>query len=370
MLKNFEQKYSTLWMLVLLFHQTYAVINRTVATTLVGDSPVNIAITPDNRFGYVANNNDDGIPGGDTVSVIDLKTNKVIKTISDPSFNQVYTVTINEQGSKAYITNSNSNSISIIDIATNTVVGVITGFDGPSGMAIMPNGRIAYVNNYGGSDGVGSGNGTTVRVVDLETNTIIGPAIVVGLAPAALAITPDGAFVYVINYTTGNPHTGQIAVIDTKNNTVIQTIHGLFGPYAIVITSDGNYAYISNFGSNNFSPIGKTVSVLDLKTNKIITNIDIGTQPAGIALSPNGAVIYVAIFNTLYLGANFTNLTAGIGIVRVINTKNNQLLSQKILVGSSPAGITISPNGKRAYVCNYGSNNVTVLDIDDSMWLF
>ena len=31
--------------------------NRVIATIAVGDNPAGIAITPDNRFAYVANNN-------------------------------------------------------------------------------------------------------------------------------------------------------------------------------------------------------------------------------------------------------------------------------------------------------------------------
>src|SRR5271165_6670538 len=113
--------------------------NTVVATIPVGDTPAGLAVTPNNLFAYVANNNNDGIPGGDTVSVLNLKNNTVEQTISDSSFNQPYTVTINAAGTKAYVTNSNSTTVTVIDIATNTVTGTIGGFDGPSGMAIAPN---------------------------------------------------------------------------------------------------------------------------------------------------------------------------------------------------------------------------------------
>lgn len=342
---------------------------RVVATIPVGDSPAGIAITPDNRFAYVANNNNDSLPNGNTVSVIDLKSNIVVTTISDVSFNEPYTVTINKAGSIAYVTNSNGTTITLISTATNQVIGTITGFDGPSGMVITPDGTRAYVNNYGGPSGVGSGNATTVRVVDLNTNTIIGPAITVGLAPASLAISPDGAFVYVINYVDGNPGTGTISIIRTSDNTVIGTIPGFSGPFAIAINHCGTRAYVTNFGSNNFSPVGTTVSVVDLKSNRINATVELGTQPSGIALTPNGRFAYVTIYNTLYLGPNFTNLTAGQGTVRIIDTCTNKALCPVIVVGSSPANIAISSNGRRAYVSNYTSDSVSVIDITDNAWL-
>lgn len=342
---------------------------RVIATIPVGDTPAAAAITPDDKYVYVANNNNDGISGGDTVSVISVETNKVIKTISDASFNQPYTVTINKAGTIAYITNSNSTTISIIDIATNTVTGTITGFDGPSGMVITPDGKTAYVNNYGSPSGVGSGNATTVRVVDLTTNAITGSAITVDLAPASLAITPDGAFVYVINYVDGNPGTGTISVIRTSDNTVIKTIKGFSGPFAIAITPDGSFAYVTNFGSNNFSPVGTTVSAVNLSSNSISATIKLGTQPSGIAITPNGRFAYATNYNTLYLGANFTDLTPGIGTVNVIDICTNTVLCPEIIVGSSPAAVAITSDGKLAYIPNYSSNNVSVVCIEDKMWL-
>jgi YVTN family beta-propeller protein len=343
--------------------------NRIIATINVGENPSSLSITPDNHFAYVANNNDNNIPGAHTVSVLNLTTNTLEQTISDSSFNQPYTVTINAAGTKTYITNSNGTTISIIDIATNTVSGLISGFDGPSGMVISPNGTTAYVNNYGGPSGVGSGNGTTVRVVDLTTNTIVGTPILVGLAPASLAITPNGAFVYVINYVDGNPGTGTISIIQTSTNTVVGTIPGFSGPFSIVISADGNRAYVTNFGSNNFSPVGNTVSVVDLNTNTICKTITVGTQPSGIALTPDGRFAYVTNYNTLYLGPDFTDLTPGKGTVNIIDLCTNKVLCPVLVTGPSPAAIAILSDGTRAYVANYGSNNVSVFTIVDRMWL-
>lgn len=356
-------------LLFISFYKSYAGTDRVITNISVGNSPAGLAVTPDNRFIYVANNNNDGIPGGNTVSVIDAATNTVIKTISHSSFNEPYTITINSKGTKVYVTNSNSTTISIIDTSTNTVIGIIDGFDGPSGMAITPNGDTAYVNNYGGPSGVGSGNGTTVRVVDLNTNSIVGAPITVDLAPAALAITPSGKFVYVINYVNGNPGTGTTNIIQTSTNTVVGTITGFSGPFSIAITPNGKFAYVTNFGSNNFSPFGTTVSVIDLQTNKIIKTIKLGTQPSGVAITPDGRFVYVSNYNTLYLGPNFTKLTPGIGIVNIIEVCTNKVLCPIIIVGQSPANIAISPNGKLAYVSNYSSDNVSVVDIVDRMWI-
>lgn len=357
--KFFFSLCSTLLLLISVYSYA-APANTVVATVNVGVTPAGLAVTPNNQFVYVANNNNYGITGSDSVTVINASTNLPVATITDASFNQPYTVTINASGTTAYVTNSNSTTISMINTATNTVTGIITGFDGPSGMVINPSGTTAYVNNYGSPAGVGSGNGTTVSVVNLLTNTIT-DTITVGLAPASLAITPNGAFVYVINYENGNTGTGTISVIQTSNNTVVDTITGLSGPFAIAITPNGNFAYVTNFGSNNFAPYGTTVSVVNLNNNTITATIPVGIQPSGIAITPDGNYAYVSNYNTLYAGPSFTDLTAGQGTVNIIATATNTVIPPTIAVDQSPDAIAISPNGQYAYVSNFASNTVSVI---------
>lgn len=337
-------------------------LNKVIATIQVGQNPTGIAITPDNLFAYVANENDNEVVGADTVSIIDLTTNTVIQTLSDNSFNGPFTVTMNKAGTKAYVTNTGSTTVSIIDIATNRVSDIINGFNGPSGFVISSDGNYAYVNNYG--IGNESGSGTTVSVVDLNTNTVIGAPLFVGLAPAALAITPNGQYVYVANYVDGNPGTGTISIIKTSDNSVqANAITGFSGPFAIEITPDGNYAYVTNFGSNNFSPVGQTVSVVSLTQNEIVATITLGIQPAGLAIAPDGSYVYVSNYHTLYDGSNFTDLTPSQGTVNIIRTGSNEIISPVINVGFSPGFITISPNGLFGYVCNFSSNTVNVIKL-------
>lgn len=330
-------------------NRAYAVAPNTVIATIpVGQTPSDVAITPDSRFVYVANNNNNNVPGGSTVSVIDVATQTVVTTISDPSFNAPYTVTINPAGTKAYVTNSGSTTISIIDIATNTVTGVINGFFGPSDMVITPDGNTGYVSNY-----VGAGS-NTVTVVNLQNNTIIGSPIVVGNLVATLGITPDGAFVYAASYIDGLTD-GTVSVIRTSDNTVIATINGFFGPYTIAITSDGKFAYVTNFGSNNFTPIGTTMSVIDLSTNTIVDTITLGVQPAGAALTPDGKLIYATNYN------DQSGVPTGQGTVNVVDVATNTVTPVLIAVGQGPGSIAITPNGQYAYVANYITNNVSVI---------
>lgn len=111
------------------------------------------------------------------------------------------------------------------------------------------------------------------------------------------------------------------------------------------------------------------MSVVDLRTIAISATITVGVQPSGVAITPDGRFVYVSNYNTLFEGPDFTDLTAFQGTVNIIDVATNTVMCPVFVVGSSPDALAISPNGRRAYVTNYTSNNVSVLDIFDRMWL-
>src|SRR6266478_4562418 len=69
-----------------------------------------------------------------------------------------------EAQTRAYVTNSGSNTVSVIDTATNLVVSTIPVGKVPDGVAITPDGTRAYVTDAGSS---------TVSVIDIATNTVV-----------------------------------------------------------------------------------------------------------------------------------------------------------------------------------------------------
>lgn len=347
-----------------------------------GVTPAGLAITPNGTKGYVANNANYGdytlpTPPQDintvTVFTPNGKFSQPTKTISDASFNGAYTITINATGTMAFVTNSGDSTVTIIDIATDTVIGVITGFDGPSGFVILPDGTRAYVNNYGATPGVGSGNGTTVNVVDMTQfpPVIIGGTITVGQAPAAITVTPSGDFVYTANYEDGNPNTGTLSKISTATNTATTIgpfTPGFGGPFSIKITPNGKTAVVTNFGSNNFVPFGTTVSLVDLASETIVKTINGGIQPSGLDITKDGAFAYFSNYNTLYSSVGitgsvltFNDLTAGAGTVNIIDLETMAIVGPTVSVDQSPANIAIY--GDFAYVTNYTSNTVAVLEL-------
>ena len=63
----------------------------------------------------------------------------------------------------AYITNSDDNTVSVINVATNTVTATITVGTDPYGVSVSPDGSKVYVANY---------SSNTVSVINTATNTV------------------------------------------------------------------------------------------------------------------------------------------------------------------------------------------------------
>jgi YVTN family beta-propeller protein len=156
----------------------------------------------------------------------------------------------------------------VIDTATKAVVGTpIPVGTSPSGIAITPDGKHAYITIFSSNN---------VLVIDTATNTAVGSPIPVGTNPRWVAITPDGKQAYVTNQ-----NSNTVSVIDTTANTVVGTPIPLgTNPFGVVVTPDGKHAYVTNASSGN-------VSVIDTATNTVVgTPIPVGTGPIWLGITP------------------------------------------------------------------------------------
>jgi YVTN family beta-propeller protein len=242
----------------------------------------------------------------------------------------------------AYVASEVPSAVSVIDTATNTLVGSpISVGKTPEGMAITPKGTTVYVANY---------NSKSVSVIDTATNTVVGSPIRVGTQPFGVAITPDGAIAYVVNDVSNN-----VSVIDTATNKVTTSISVGISPFAVAVTPDGTTAYVVNYGPCPFPGCGAppgTISVIDTATNTVVGSpIQVGEHPYDIAVTPDGSTAYV------------TNLYSN--TVSVIDTATNTVVGSPIQVGPGPTGIAITPDGGTAYVTNFlngPDGTVSVID--------
>ena len=148
----------------------------------------------------------------------------------------------------AYITNFSSNTVSILDTASNTVVATVPVGSNPYGVAVTPDGARVYVTNV---------SSNKVSVIATASNTLLA-TVPVGAGPLGLAVTPNGAFVYVTNQYSNN-----VSVIATANNTVVATVAAGNGPFAFG-QFIGPAATLFPF-SGFFSPVGNPPTLNAMK---------------------------------------------------------------------------------------------------------
>jgi large repetitive protein len=131
-------------------------------------------------------------------------------------------------GARAYVVNSDANSVSVIDTATSTVKSIAVGRY-PWDVAVSPDGRRAYVvNNLDDS----------LSVLGSATDSVIA-TVPVGVRPCRVAISPDGARAFVVN-----SRDDSVSVIDTATSTITGTIAVGHTPFDVSLSADGGRAFV------------------------------------------------------------------------------------------------------------------------------
>src|SRR5204862_570562 len=116
---------------------------------------------------------------------------------------------------------------------------------------------------------------TAVALVLRRRRTVA--TLIVGIEPEGVAIGPSGRWLYVTAETSNS-----VSVIDTKTDSVVSNILVDVRPRAAAWSPDGARVYVSN-------EISGTLAVIDGRTHALISSIPIdGAQgkPVGVAVSP------------------------------------------------------------------------------------
>jgi phospholipase C len=290
-------------------------------------SGVAVAASATTPLAYVT-----GLVGGN-VAIVDASSYALVSAIESGVTNP-YGIVATPDGSKLYVTNSGTNTVSVIDAATNAVSSDITVGLYPHGIAIAPNGASVYVANTGpdtGADGSpGPGGSNTVSVIDVATGAVM-KTIDVGEAPKVVVVSADSSTVYV------SCRNG-VYVIDAANASV-SAWDWLGESHGLAVSPDGSTLFAT-------LPNANTLVVIDTAHASTLESINVGALPWNIALSVDGAYAYV------------TNADAD--TVSVVDTATRSVTAT-LGVGHVPTGI--STDAGFVWVANNTSGNLSVIDI-------
>lgn len=335
--------------------------SQVVDTIRVGPNPAGVVATADAV--YIANNNQTGpssvgilLPKAGTPY---FSTYQQTADIDGPpsSFAGTYDLALSPDKKTLYALNSGisaaGSTISLLDTGTNQFKGSIGGFNGPDAMAVLPDGKTAYVAHYGFYDYKTvdvSKVDSRLSLVDLQSGRVL-KDVSVGRGPDSLVLSADARTLY-----SANVYDNNISVIDTSTSTVRATLthESIIGPFTLALTPDGRFLYVTNYG-NPLYPArsdNNTVTVFDTATNTVVKVIPVGpagSSPSGIAITPNGKYAYVTNYEDR-------------GTVSVIDVAAGAMI-QTLNVGKLPSQVAIDPAGTYAYVTNFGDNTVSVIQI-------
>jgi YVTN family beta-propeller protein len=322
------------------------------ATTTLGSGigvdtyPVGISINPITKNIYVANE------FSNTVSVVDIPTLKVEKTISVENF--PYALDSNVLNNRVYVTNRGSNSVSVIDGSTTSILYNISVEKSPVGIAVNPSASWIYVTNL---------DSRSISVIDGITNTV-DETIRLGREgiPYGIAVNPVTNSVYVTDIGSNSMH-----VIDGLTNDIIASVSVGKKPVSIALDIRSNTLYVTNHDSND-------ISIIDGSTNQLVKNIPTGGyKPAGISLNPISKKAYVSNIGSGTVSVLdvsdidsikvLKNVTVNPSNTPVFNEKNSEFNTYANLEFPLIASfIAFDPIDNLAYLTNTASNTISVLD--------
>lgn len=316
-------------------------------STLVNDpthsfsQPLGVAFHPDGSTAYVANNAFDG-PGG-SISTIDIATNSVVNilTVFDAQIQGPYFISVNSSGTYLYLSNVTGSAIPVYDISGShkqspTSAGTFLTAN-PKAIAISHDDRTLYTLN----------NDITLQTFDLSANPIAPPLVsTIQLPPGVvynyIALTPRSApqqKLYVTNNATSTTgHVISYDLSDRLNPTNPVLISTGDNPDGIAINPAGTRVFVAHsHHSNNF------VSVIDVRNDQFLFNFPvtgINTAPDVVSLrdlvvSPDNKTLFVldqGINNGLYVVPLPVDGTAPIGPFPFIP------------LGKTPLGIAMTPD--------------------------
>jgi YVTN family beta-propeller protein len=367
-----------------------AASNEVIETFAAGPAAFGLAIDPAGARVVVVN------AANDTLSILDAASGAVLGTAStgvgpsgfgqflgpppDPHATPTLTPTPGPRRELAYVTNRRSKSVSIIDTATNRVIGSIDAELTPWELAASSDGRTVSVATYDGINGyfletysaathellatVPLAHGAysltaapsrselyvdgygAVSVVDTLTHAIAAD-IEVPLGEGASAITPDGQSLLVTRSLS-------LSIIDTARRAVVETIEFPYAPGAIAIAPDGGRAYV-----DNASTYGE-ITVIDLARRRSTGTIPLPfgvdwVSPGPLAVAPDGLTLFAITYHRFpYPPRSWRTLS-------VIDTDTN-MVTATLTPEVDAEYLAFSRETGRGYVVNGGANTVSVID--------
>jgi len=296
----------------------------------VGPDPVAVAPSPTRDEVYIVVS---GAPGGlGSLVVLDAEKNAISGLI--PLHRQPVSVSVDADGKLAYVANSGSNSVSIIDLSARRELAQLGVGEQPAEARLSPDGKSLVVPNRGGD---------SVTIISPQTRRV--RAIFEGCSGASDAvILPDSSKAFVA--CSAGHQVMAIALADSKFNPGgPDRLEALMdvgrAPVQLALKPDGGELFVSNSLSNTISEVVTT-------TDDVGGAYLIGDTPADGIVSSDNSLLYVA------------NVSSQEVTIYAIND-GRRIGGPGIHVGDGPSAMAFSAEGHLLFVVDSRSGDVAAV---------
>ncbi len=295
-------------------------------------------------------------PLANTVTVVYLKPVSNPPDPSNPSIAAIIPVgempmkiDINPQGTLAYVTNFNSNDISVIDVRNMVVVDNIKVGKQPYGIAVTPDGKRVYVANYFSEN---------LSLIDTDPNSggfdHVVANVNTGTKTSDVAVTADATMVLVtgdfgLKIINANPK-------DENYNSVIANVASGTKTKEVDVTPDAGLAFVTTEDNNilviNLHPETGNYS------DAVVANVPAGTKITDVKVSGDAMFVYVAapdLNKVLVYKLGY----GGSGTANGSSSGNLSLIPHSSIdVGYVPDALVVNPSATNLYIVDGTSGGI------------
>jgi YVTN family beta-propeller protein len=289
-------------------------------TIKVGNEPEGVAVSPDNKTVYVANQS------SRILSVVDVASKRVasVELRNTPRF-----VAVSRDGRLVFVsmyeTDKSGSGVAVVDARSRQVLRYLGTGVQPYTLLVGPDDRL-WVPIHGRG---------TVEVFAKDAKTLEG-RLAVPNNPHAIGFSADLARAY-----TANHESNAVAVLDMRTGKVVRTIPVSKAPHSVAVSPDGKRVLAAGYEAD-------TADLIDARDFHRAGPLRVGKDPQSVAFAADSSHAYV--------------VNEGDDTVTVLDGFTGAVTST-VKVGGSPRVIAVSPDGKAAYVSNGDDDTISVLQV-------
>jgi YVTN family beta-propeller protein len=293
-----------------------------VGTIQVGAEPEGVAVAPNSRTVYVADQS------SRILSVVDAGSRRVTKV---PLRNTPRFVSTSRDGRLVFVSmyedDKSGSGVAVLDAASHKIVKYLSTGVQPYALAVGPDDRI-WVPIH------------SQRRVEIYTARDQRPdgRVMVPPNPHAVAFSANLKRAF-----TADHESNAVSIIDMRTDRLLKSVPVSRAPHSIAVSADGKTVLVAGYEAN-------TADLIDAASLRRTGPIRVGSRPQSVAFATDGAHAYV--------------VNEGDDSVSVLDGHTGKVTAT-VRVGRSPRTIAVSPDGRLAYVSNGTDDTISVLRVGE-----